>query len=252
MTQRTVVLAWVRFQIGYQIPGLIVIQALCGKLPGQLKHIRWSRLLRPHNAGVILDLLLCCFYIQDQKIRLILRNQVLNGKTYRCHSLIADPILYLGSLDQTLHGKCTDLVTDPCNGIAVFMNAHRQTSVCRKNRNRIPGSPVSHILKIPMKSVDLLSLKLCIHHRQTWLVHGRIYGILLLHTLPGACKVHHDGSNKYKKQDSCSLHEFFHMLIHSFFADFIHVNPRVKVKNRLQTNLHMVLFHLTLVSFYFI
>jgi len=127
--------------------------------------------ISPHNAGIIMDLFFCCTYCKIQQISFILCQQILNRKHYLQTSIFFLPVINLCPFDQTVHSQIAHFVADPCDSIIIFINMQCQLSVLRKYGNTLSCHLVSHILNVSMKSIDLFSIKLCIHHRKFRRIH---------------------------------------------------------------------------------
>ena len=212
MAQRAVVLLIVCLEVGGQIPGLVVIQGFARKILRQLKHVRRVPVVRPHDAGIIPDILLPCAHKKRQEIGLVFSQQILNGQRDRHAVLPIVPGLQLGLFHKAVHGKAADLVADPGNGVPVSADAKLQGTVLRQHRDGLTGRLILHILQIAVHGVDLFPVHFRINHGQRGFVHCCVYSILFFHGILSGNKIDDSRNEKYNCQDADFFQRSFHSL----------------------------------------
>ena len=212
MAQRAVVLLIVCLEVGGQIPGLVVIQGFARKILRQLKHVRRVPVVRPHDAGIIPDILLPCAHKKRQEIGLVFSQQILNGQRDRHAVLPIVPGLQLGLFHKAVHGKAADLVADPGNGVPVGADAKLQGTVLRQHRDGLTGRLILHILQIAVHSVDLFPVHFRINHGKRGFIHCCVYSILFFHGILSGNKIDDSRYEKYNCQDADFFQRSFHSL----------------------------------------
>ena len=216
MPQGAVILCVIGFQIGHQVPCLIIIQALPGKLLSHPDHIRSIGVIRPHDSGVIMYFLFPCSHCDWQKISFIPGQQVLNRQHCTDTSVPAVPLFHLSPLHQPVQSKIPHFVTDACNGIAILLNPDMQPTVFRQHRDAFPGRLIPHLLHVSVQAIDFLTAQLCINHWQRRFFHRCIYSWFFFHCVSGTDEIYNQCPYEYQEQNPCFLQYFFHMWFLSF------------------------------------